>query len=199
MCRRNANQALAALQAIAGRMDLTLNQDKTKITPLREGFNFIGFEFVKRRSPSSGKQRIYIFPSKRSQRNIRHKIRSFTRRRAPIKPDEFVRQINQAVLGWANYYRHTNASQAFRSLQRFINIRFRRYLNYRTLSPRLRVETISQSETVCHGNHLHWQRFHQVRESNCACSAMKTVGPPYSGKLNVRWDGKGMVKEPGKR
>jgi hypothetical protein len=22
---------------------------------------------------------------------------------------------------------------------------------------------------------------------------MKTVGPPYSGKLNVRWDGKGMV------
>jgi hypothetical protein len=21
---------------------------------------------------------------------------------------------------------------------------------------------------------------------------MKTVGPPYSGKLNVRWDGKGM-------
>lgn len=26
------------------------------------------------------------------------------------------------------------------------------------------------------------------------CShVMKTVGPPYSGKLNVRWDGKGMV------
>ena len=24
---------------------------------------------------------------------------------------------------------------------------------------------------------------------------MKTVGPPYSGKLNVRWDGKGMVTD----
>ena len=132
VCRRSAVQALAAFKAIAGRMDLTLNQDKTRITPLSEGFNFIGFEFVKRRSPSHGKKRIYIFPSKRSQRNIRNKIRSFTRRRAPIQPDEFVRQINQAVLGWANYYRHTNASQAFRSLQRFINIRFRRYLNYRS-------------------------------------------------------------------
>lgn len=22
---------------------------------------------------------------------------------------------------------------------------------------------------------------------------MKTVGPPYSGKLNVRWDEKGMI------
>ncbi len=132
VCRRNANQALAALEAIARRMDLTLNQNKTRITTLKEGFNFIGFEFVKRRSPSNGKPRIYIFPSKRSQGNIRRKIRSFTRRRAPIKPDEFVRQINRVVLGWANYYRHTNASQAFRSLQRFINIRFRRYLNYRS-------------------------------------------------------------------
>jgi hypothetical protein len=27
---------------------------------------------------------------------------------------------------------------------------------------------------------------------------MKTVGPPYSGKLNVRWDGKGMVNRLGK-
>ncbi len=132
VCRRSAKMALAAFKAIAERMDLTLNQDKTKITPIKEGFNFIGFEFVKRRSPSSGKPRIYIFPSKRSQRNIRRRIKSFTRRRAPIKPQEFVRQINRVVLGWANYYRHTNASQAFRSLQRFINIRFRRYLNYRS-------------------------------------------------------------------
>jgi RNA-directed DNA polymerase len=44
---------------------------------------------------------------------------------------EFVKQVNPVVRGWANYFRHTNASQAFRSLQRFINTRFRRYLNYR--------------------------------------------------------------------
>jgi len=24
---------------------------------------------------------------------------------------------------------------------------------------------------------------------------MKAVGPPYSGKLNVRWDGKGMAND----
>ena len=27
----------------------------------------------------------------------------------------------------------------------------------------------------------------------CARCETKTVGPPDSGKLNVRWDGKGMV------
>jgi group II intron reverse transcriptase/maturase len=132
VCRKDATQALQAFEGIAVRMGLTINRDKTRITKLTEGFDFIGFEFVKRRSPNSGKPCIYIHPSKSSQRNIRRRIKSFTKRRAPIKPAEFVQQVNQTVRGWMNYYRHTNASDAFRSLQRFINTRFRRYLNYRS-------------------------------------------------------------------
>jgi hypothetical protein len=125
-------QALQAFEGIALRMGLTINRDKTRITKLTEGFDFIGFQFVKRRSPNSGTPCIYIHPSKSSQRNIRRRIKSFTKRRAPIRPVEFVQQVNQSVRGWANYFRHTNASDAFRSLQRFINIRFRRFLNYRS-------------------------------------------------------------------
>jgi RNA-directed DNA polymerase len=132
VCRKSATQALEAFEAIAQRMGLTINREKTRITKLTEGFDFIGFHFVKRRSPKSGKQHIYIFPSKQSQRNIRRQIKSFTKRRAPIMPAEYVKLVNQTVRGWVNYYRHTNASDAFRALQRFINIRFRRYLNYRS-------------------------------------------------------------------
>jgi RNA-directed DNA polymerase len=40
--------------------------------------------------------------------------------------------VNQGVRGWVNSYRHTNASQAFRALQRCINVRFRRYLTCRS-------------------------------------------------------------------
>jgi RNA-directed DNA polymerase len=131
VCRKSAAQALQAFEAIALRMGLTVNREKTRITKLVDGFNFIGFEFVKRRSPKSGKWSIYIFPSRSAQRNIRRRIKYFTQRRAPITPAEFVEQVNQTVRGWVNYFRHTNAGNAFRSLQRFINIRFRRYLNYR--------------------------------------------------------------------
>lgn len=132
VCRKNARQALEAFEAIARRMGLVVNRDKTRITRLAEGFDFVGYKFVKRRSPTSGKWSIYIFPSKASQRNVRRRIKYFTKRRAPIPPDEFVRRVNQTVRGWANYYRHTNASDAFRSLQRFINTRFRRYLTFRS-------------------------------------------------------------------
>jgi Transposase C of IS166 homeodomain/zinc-finger binding domain of transposase IS66/Group II intron, maturase-specific domain len=56
---------------------------------------------------------------------------NYTRNEAPVVPEEFVKQVNPVVPGSANYFRHTNASQAFRCLQRFINTRFRRCLNYR--------------------------------------------------------------------
>ena len=132
VCRKDAGQVLQAFEAIARRMGLTVNREKTRVTKLTEGFDFVGYFFVKRRSPNTGKWTIYIFPSNDSQRKIRRRIKYFTKRRSPVPPDEFVRQINAAVRGWVNYYTHTNASQAFRALQRFINIRFRRYLTYRS-------------------------------------------------------------------
>ncbi|WP_419241445.1 group II intron maturase-specific domain-containing protein [Cardinium endosymbiont of Nabis limbatus] len=44
----------------------------------------------------------------------------------------FTEQIKPVVLGWVNYFKHTNASEAFRKLQSFINNRFRRYLTHRS-------------------------------------------------------------------
>ena len=97
-----------------------------------EGFDFIGFNCVKRKSPSSGKNTIYMFPAKSAQQKIRNRLKYLTSRRAPISPKEFVEMVNPIVTGWMNYFRHTNASQAFRGLQRFVNIRFRRYLTQRS-------------------------------------------------------------------
>ncbi len=59
--------------------------------------------------------------------------------------------------------------------------------------PGFRMETLSEQQAVCDGARLHRQRPAHVPGETCAWCAMKTVGPPYSGKLNVRWDGKGMV------
>ncbi len=99
VCRKDATQALQAFEGIALRMGLTINREKTRITKLTEGFDFIGFQFVKRRSPNGGKLCIYIHPSKSSQRNIQRRIKSFTKRRAPNRPAEFVQQVNQTVRG----------------------------------------------------------------------------------------------------
>ena len=83
VCGKNAEQALEAFEGIARRMGLVVNREKTRITKLTEGFDFIGFHFVKRRSPTTGKNTIYLFPSKDAQRNIRRRIKYFTKRRGP--------------------------------------------------------------------------------------------------------------------
>ena len=133
VCRKsNASQVREALNTIIGRMELTLNKEKTRITSLKQGFDYLGFQFIKRKSPTTGKRVNYIFPRKESEKALRHRIKYLTSRRAPISEKKFLEQINQNVRGWANYYRHTNASQAFRRIQRFINVRFRRFLQYRS-------------------------------------------------------------------
>ena len=132
VCRKAPGPALAAFKAIAKRMELTLNEDKTRVTKLTDGFDFIGYHFVKRKSPSSGKNTIYIFPAKSAQQKIHNRLKFLTSRRAPISPKEFVELVKPVILGWVNYFRHTNANEAFRRLQRFINIRFRRYLTHRS-------------------------------------------------------------------
>ena len=68
----------------------------------------------------------------RTQQKIRNRLKYLTSRRAPISPKEFVELVRPIVMGWVNYFRHSNASDAFRRLQRFINTRFRRYLTFRS-------------------------------------------------------------------
>jgi group II intron reverse transcriptase/maturase len=131
VCRRSPQPALAAFEAIAKRIEVTLNRDKTHVTQVTAGFDFLGCQFVKRTSPSSGQNTIYLFPAKSAQQTIRNRLTYLPSRRAPVSPQEFVAMVNPRVTGWVNYFRHTNASQAFRGLQRFVNIRFRRYLTQR--------------------------------------------------------------------
>jgi hypothetical protein len=113
-------------------MELTLNRDKTRVTRLTDGFDFSGVNFVKRKSPSRGKNTIDSFPAKSAQQKSRHRLTSLTSRRAPLSPKAFVAMVHPIVTGWVHSFRHTNASQAFRGLQRFVNSRFRRYLTQRS-------------------------------------------------------------------
>ncbi|MFQ5745554.1 MAG: group II intron reverse transcriptase/maturase, partial [Acidobacteriota bacterium] len=81
VCRRSPQPVLAAFEAVAKRMELTINREKTHVTRLTDGFDFIGFNFVKRKSPSSGKNTIYIFPAKAAQQKIRNRLKYLTSRR----------------------------------------------------------------------------------------------------------------------
>jgi RNA-directed DNA polymerase len=142
VCRQSARPALAAVEAMAKRLDLTRNRDKTRATRVTEGFDGRGFECVKRPSPTRGKHTIDRFAAQSAQQQIRHTLNDLPSRRAPSSPQDFVAQVNPVMTGWGTYFRPTNASPAFRGLPRFVNLRVRRSLTQRS-----------------NGRGLGWQRY----------------------------------------
>jgi hypothetical protein len=126
VCRRSPPPVLAAFEVIATRRALTINRDKTHVTRVTEGFEVIGFTFVKRKRPSRGTHTSDSFPAQSAPQKSRRRRQDLTSRRAPIRPQACVGMVNPRVTGWVHSCRHTPASQAFRRRQRFVHIRVRR-------------------------------------------------------------------------
>jgi RNA-directed DNA polymerase len=65
LCRRGS--AETALRAIMGKLKLAVNEEKTRICKVPEGeFDFLGYTFGRRYSPTTGKARLGHRPSKKS-------------------------------------------------------------------------------------------------------------------------------------
>ena len=76
-----------ALRAEVGRvlapMGLRLSADKTRLTHIEEGFEFLGWRIQRRKKKGTrGTTRVYTYPSKKSLASIIDRIRILTRRTA---------------------------------------------------------------------------------------------------------------------
>ena len=86
---------------------LTLSDEKTTITHIQDGFDFLGFNIRKFH------KRLYTSPSKRAQKRFRAKISEVVRRHRMCKQESLIRMLNPIVTGWGNYYRYGASTEAF--------------------------------------------------------------------------------------
>jgi len=112
---------------------LKVNEDKTQFKHARDGFDYLGFHFVRGYSQRKRKEVTYIIPTHKSRKRVWEKIRWYTdKRRYQNLPVEWiVDNLNLILLGWTQYYQHTNSSRVFRMLQSYTNDRIRKVLRYR--------------------------------------------------------------------
>ncbi|MGC1955396.1 MAG: group II intron reverse transcriptase/maturase [Gammaproteobacteria bacterium] len=132
--RQQAETALdRAREHLAG-MGLELHPDKTKIVDLREGregFDFLGCHFrarVSGRLLERGIRRYYLhrWPSQRSMKRIREKVRDRTnRRRSGREVKDLIEDLNPVLRGWGNYFRTGNATNKFNQVDRYVVWRLR--------------------------------------------------------------------------
>jgi len=86
---------------------LTLSEEKTKVTHIEEGFDFLGQNVRK----YNGK--FLIKPSKKNVKNVLEKVRKVLKRLRTAKQEDVIRSLNPIIRGWANYHRHHVAKKIF--------------------------------------------------------------------------------------
>lgn len=88
---------------------LTLSEEKTKITHIDEGFDFLGFNIRKYKGT------LLIKPSKKNVKEFLAKIKSIVRKNQAIRQDKLIGLLNPVITGWGNYYKGCVAAKTFKN------------------------------------------------------------------------------------
>ena len=95
------------LESFLRERGLTLSMEKTVITHINSGFDFLGWNFRK------FKGKLIIKPSSKSMRKVTKKISEIIKNNRTTKQEILIQRLNQVLIGWANYHQGTCAKKCF--------------------------------------------------------------------------------------
>lgn len=130
--RNNATALLSEVAEVLAPLGLNLSAQKTAVVHADEGFDFLGFHIRRRTKRGTRKRYTYTYPSRKSIRSVRAKIRGLTCRSTTAMPPWLMLSRIRAVLrGWSHYFRHGVSKACFSRLDTFVWRRFTRWLRKR--------------------------------------------------------------------
>jgi len=107
-----ARQAWERLQSQFAALRLVVNQEKSRLTTVEEGFAFLGFEF--RKPP---RRLLYMWPRKKACQHIRDRVREVVRSfPSSASIGEVIRKLNPILNGWCTYFRAGNSNRIFHQI-----------------------------------------------------------------------------------
>jgi RNA-directed DNA polymerase len=111
-------------------MGLELSEEKTAITHIIDGFDFLGYHLFRCDKPTNGNiVGVFARPTEKGLKRTMQKIKEMTDKKT--LNDDYLHKleaINSLIRGWASYYRAVNPSRTFDKLDRYVWIRLRRWL-----------------------------------------------------------------------
>ena len=111
------------------RLKLTVNEAKTRLCRVpEERFDFLGYTFGQFWYRKSGRPYLGMCPSKKSLKRLRGKIHQATTRQWLWKsPEDQAQELNQLLVGWANYFCVGAIHYAFGSVDCYVFQRLRQW------------------------------------------------------------------------
>jgi RNA-directed DNA polymerase len=101
---------------------LTLSQEKTQITRIDEGFDFLGVNVRKYKS------KLIMKPAQKNVQRFLNNVRETIRSNLATKTETLIKRLNQKIQGWANYHRHICAKETFSYVDSQIYQMMRRWM-----------------------------------------------------------------------
>ena len=98
------------IEAFLNQRGLQLSQDKTSITHIDKGFDFLGYNLRKY------KGKLLTKPSKDSVKNFLKDIRDTVKSHKTATSWGLIHLLNPKIRGWTNYYRHVVAKKTFQKI-----------------------------------------------------------------------------------
>jgi len=112
---QQAQRVKAALAAWLIPRGLAFNEDKTRIVPLEEGFDFLGFN-IRRYRRGHHPAKLLIKPSPKAVKRVRNRLAEEMRALRGSNAGAVIARINPIIRGWSAYYRGVVSSKTFNTL-----------------------------------------------------------------------------------
>ncbi|XGY05967.1 group II intron maturase-specific domain-containing protein (plasmid) [Priestia megaterium] len=111
---------------------INLSVDKTKVTHIENGFDFLGFSLRQYKTEQGNK--LLIKPSKDSIKKAKGKIKDTfaVMRGRPVK--EIIRVLNPIIRGYGQYWKHVVSKKTFGYMDNYVFLKIRKHL--RQLHPK---------------------------------------------------------------
>ena len=116
--KREAENALSKLKIWLNKRGLSLSPEKTHISHISDGFDFLGFNI--RMYDTKGKQKLLIKPSKASLIKFRYNLKMAWRSVRGASMPKVIATLNPIIKGWANYFRIGVSSEAFSGIDYYM-------------------------------------------------------------------------------
>lgn len=119
--RDDAEAMREQIAGVLATMGLRLSEEKTLITHIEEGLDFLGWRIQRHvKKGTTDQHDVYTYPAKKALANITGKIKTMCRQTTSQDLADLLLALNQAVQGWCQYFRPGVSFKTFQYLRAFL-------------------------------------------------------------------------------
>ena len=115
--------AEALREEIAGvlsTMGLRLSPEKTLITHIDKGLDFLGWRIQRHRKRGTGKHYVYVYPAKKALVAVMAKVKTICRKNTNLPLAVLLHQLNRMLRGWTAYFKYGCSNATFSYLRSYL-------------------------------------------------------------------------------